>query len=733
MNRSTVVMLVVFALLVLVWALSGQKRDVEREVPPLVVNGFLKKEISLQDIKIYNRDEESPYTRYAIDKEGPTGPESYVVELDPTTANEKKAADKVWWVSRTFEGGKKTMKVRAENYRLRMYNQLLARSFRSSYAFKTTGRDLNEYGLDPAHAIRVVATSPDQTVKFVIGSKHDMEDGGSSTWVMNPDVEGVIYQISGHDLRTNFDAPWKDIRDRKILRINPGRIHRVEVNNPRSPGRGVVVLERPKLTAAQLVKIASAKKWDEVRKAEADWQITSPSGFKADGQEIGSWLESLERMSATDYVDLKDGKLPEKTGLDDKKQAVSVKLYDGDKVVEIIIGLRNPKGVEQDIFVQVVGHTTEIYGVAGWMGDQIVMDRDKLRDRRLLSGLKAAEASAVEIASGAERFTATRTATGWTSPTSLDPKNLIDFLGDLDGIRVEWQSAKSREESGLVPPKTRLTLTWTGDGKQPAVTRTLLVAAKKGEDGFAAFLTGDVFKVPSWNAGRLHRRPRDFADKHVLQAPLSAIASVTIPTDKAGVTVAILRDGAGWKASNGVQIKAALVDSWLKSLAEATYHEEVDDKPADVGLEPPVYALSVKTTDGRVLGFRVSTKLLENNPYGAMLVNGKYTRIFSISTMMVPMLQKRLDDLTGKKAAPSRQPPMGRPGAAGMPPMGPGGPPPMGPGGPPPMGPGRPLPMGPGNPPPMGTRPASPPHPAAASPAPPPAPRPVAQPGTTPK
>ena len=44
MNRSTIGMLVVFAALLTMWALSGEKREAERELPSIVVTGFLKEE-----------------------------------------------------------------------------------------------------------------------------------------------------------------------------------------------------------------------------------------------------------------------------------------------------------------------------------------------------------------------------------------------------------------------------------------------------------------------------------------------------------------------------------------------------------------------------------------------------------------------------------------------------------------------------------------------------------------
>ncbi len=642
MSRSTLIMVVVFGALVAVWAVSqfsGGPGDV-KQLPPLKIDGFLKKEISLQDIKILNKDEDSPYTKFTVTKKGKKGPETYVISLDPATAKEKKASDRKWRVTRTFDGGKRTMKTKAENYRLRIYNQALARSFRSSYSFEANDKDLPQYGLDADHAITLIAESPDQTVKLRIGGKHKIDDETPATWVMNPDVKGVVYQISGHDLRAHFDADWKDIRDRKILSINPGRIHRVELTNPRGHHKGKVVLERAKLTQEQLAKLAKAKKWDEVRKADADWKIVAPAGFTADGQEIGGWLESLERMSATDYVDIEGGKLPEGTGLDAADKAVQVTLHDGDKVVKLRLGGLVPKAQEKDIYLQVEGNQDEIYTVAGWMGDQVVMDLGKVRYRKLMGADKAADAVKVTTLSQGETFTATKGAQGWTSSASIDPKNVTDFLGDLDGVRVEWRAGTTREAAGLVKPKSQVTLTWA-DGH----TRTLSVAAKSGDDDLAAWDKGDVFKLPSWNAGRLHRRPRDFADKHVAPVKAADISEVVVPGEKPGEKVTLTREGGGWKASNGAALKPKVLDQMLDQFVRSEYHAEEDVKPADVGLAPPAWEITVKTTDGKRYGLRLSDKRKDNNPYGQMVEQGKPGRLFTISAMMVQVIRKTMKDL----------------------------------------------------------------------------------------
>ena len=319
MNRSTIVMVLVLCGLVGLWATSGSKKTAER-LPALTVDGFLTKEISLQDIKILNKDEKSPYTKFIIKRTIDKGPVTYTIELDPSTANEKKASDKKWWVTRELNG--RTLKAKAENYRLRIFNQGLARNFRSSMALKASEDQLKEYGLDPENAISMTAVSPKQTVKLVIGNKFKLSEDSSATWVMNQDTEGVVYQVSGFDLRHHFDTSWKDIRDRKILDVNLAAITKVELSNPRVKGSEAIVLTRPPLTDEQRKSLNDGTEWSKVRKSSDDWTVVKPAGLKLDEPELSGWLESLGRMSATEYVDLTGGKVPSESGLDDPKLAI---------------------------------------------------------------------------------------------------------------------------------------------------------------------------------------------------------------------------------------------------------------------------------------------------------------------------------------------------------------------------------------------------------------------------
>ncbi len=631
MSRSTIAIVAIFAALLVAWLLT-QGEDAVQEIPPLVVQGYLKGDISLQDIKVLNKDEESPYTRFELERDG----ERFTLALKPGQASAK-PAERKWLATRT-KGGK-TIEAAGESYRVKMINQLLARPFRSSYAFVAKPEDLAEYGLDSSQAVQLVAEAPERKVALIIGKSEKSEDESAmSTWVQDPARKDVVYQVTGHDLRTEAAVGWKDVRDRKILSINLAAIDKVELVNPRAPaGRGQLVASRPALTDEQRKQLDEGKKWEEVRKSDDGWKIDSPTGFAAG--DIGSWLESTERMSMTETFELVDDKPPADAGLNDDKRTVTIVLHEGTRKTVVRLGDRTPKGDQQDIYVGVEGDSLA-YSVASWSSDQIIKDVDTLRDLRLLGAGKAADAIAIRIDSAsAPVFQARKESAGWTSTDiELDPKGVEDWLRDLDSTRVEFRTGKDLASLGLDKPATRIALTFA-DG-----VLTLSVSPRMGDKTYGRVGEGDPFELQSWNADRLHRTGRDFIDKHLLRLPVAEVVSLTVPDgDK---TRNLVKDGAAWKVEGdtALTVDAAKVTSLLESLAQYSYHMEVDADRKSVGLDPAPWQLSLKV-GAKTWSLALSETKKDNNPYAELKDGTGATRVVTISAMMVEQFKKSFADL----------------------------------------------------------------------------------------
>lgn len=646
MSKSSIGMLVLFVALGVGWFLkdSGAEKAVN---PPIVVEGFVTKDVSLQDVKILNKDDAAPYTKYEIKRDG----ETYVLEKEPGQDGRKHSEAK-WSARRTYAGGK-TMAAKGETYRVRMYAQTLSRSFRSSYSFEATEKDLAEYGLDAKRRIEVKATGGGKEVHLIIGNVDTPSadnESASKTWLMRPDVPRVVYQVAGFDLRKNFDVPFKDVRDRKILDVNIARIDKVELENPKDPLAKKVVATRPKLPedqAEKLMLIAKESDKDkreklekELRKSNDGWKIVEPAGYAVG--EIGSWLEGTERMSLTHSVDLVDGKIPAGSGLG-PDDAVRITMYEGDKKTTILLGSAMEDG-EKDVWVKLASDNTQAFRVASWSAEQVIKQLDDVRDTKLFGAanqdvIKAADNIVVDSPDG--RFAARLIDGEWTARGVLaDHKKVADFVSDLAGLDVDYESGKARSDVGLDKPEWQIEI--QAKGKQFKVA----LAAKQGEDFFGAVgADGNTFKLQSWNADRVRKSGQHLKDSHLF-AGLSpaAITAITVPdgTDK---KVRIKRVGpAQWKSDAG-GLKDAELDALSKALAEASWDKEVSDKPlAELGLDAPAHTVTIEAGKSR-WELLIAAKDKDGNPYFGVRLGRKMITTGTLTSFSVGPLKKTWGDL----------------------------------------------------------------------------------------
>ncbi|GEM_PF-2953463 len=653
MSKSTIVMLVLFVALGVGWMLMNQGPK-EAEHPAVSVQGFVNKDVSLQDVKILNKDDESPYTSWTVKRKGET------FTLDRVAGqSKKKHSESKWKATRTHKGGK--MAHKGEPYRVRMYAQTIARSFRSSYSFEANEDELAEYGLDKENRIEVTASGGDKKVHLIIGKVDKAaadDESTAKTWVMRPDVKGVVYQVAGHDLRKNFDVPYKDVRDRKILDFTVAKVDKVVLENPADPLAKKVIVTRPALPKEQVAKLAEiAKETDkdkreklekEIRKSNDGWKIVQPTGFAVG--EVGSWLESVERMALTENVDTEDGKAPKGSGLDDAKVAVRISIFEGDKKTVVVMGKAKEDG-EKDVWCKVDGNDKEAFQVASWSAEQVIKGLDDLRDTKLfgkaaMDTVKAADNLVIDSPAG--RFAARLENGTWIARgVRGDHKKIKEFIDDIAGLDVDYESGMSRTQAGLDKPEWRVTLSAKGGSYQVALSAK--GGATGGEDFFGAVGDkGHVFKLQSWSADRLRKDGTHLKDKHlVFGATKASITSLVVPgAEKKGVK--LLRDGGAWKtdpADAKTKLKVAEIDKLAGAVAEAVYDTEITGKTLkDLGLELSDHTLGF-TTGKDSYTLRFSSQNKDGNPYIALFKGGKPVVIGTMASYAADSLKKKLSDL----------------------------------------------------------------------------------------
>ena len=518
MKRSTWITLSVFGLLLAAYLL--QSRHAAPNTPAaLSIDGYVGN-LSEQEARSQAKDKPSPVTRIVIGRKGE------VIALERVTPPEgaADAADAAkpeakWTARRTKDA--KTTDSKALSFRAQSMSETLMRSIRSSFSTHVAAKNLADYGLDADHALDVEITLPPRTVKLRIGQVEKPEQGEPSTWVMDPARPEVAYQIAGRDLRTGFDVAWSELRDKALLNLDGTALEHIEIANPAATTSPRIVLDRAPLTETKRKELQDKM---ATRGPAEGWAFTEPKG--QDAGDIGEWLKAVERLSASEFVDTADAAAKKAdTGLDDTATVVRVTLASAKDKTVLLFGKSDESRPTRDVWVRIEGRD-ELFLVPTFNRDQVVQTADQLRDRRLLGGHKAKDSTSLQIepTTDAVRIKATRKDETWTvsEPTMKGSSQaIIEFLGDLDSTKVEFVGDRTQAAGLLGTPVWKISLELDGEAWTLALGKETDSAVYGRVDHGA--MTGDIFKLTTWNANRLKKKPADFADKPAAATPSPAV------------------------------------------------------------------------------------------------------------------------------------------------------------------------------------------------------------------
>lgn len=642
MKRSTLITLGIFAGLLAVYA-AKTLRPSPKGPEPLSIDGFVGN-VSEQDARAAQKDKLPPVKKLVVKKKN----EELTLEQQPqdppkdVTPDKDKPPEAKWSAKRSLKG--KVSEAKAQVYKANAMADVFARSIRSTFAIAAKPEALAEYGLDPDHAIDVEATLDSKTVKLRIGNLDKaQEQGDATTWVQDPAHPETVYQVAGRDLRSAFDVPWSDVRDRALLTLDLAAVDGISVDNPGDPRVQKFAVKRPPLTDSQKQDTAAKKPG---RDANEGWALADPTGYAAG--DIGDWLKGIERMSANEFLDPTE--VAEKkadTGLDDPKVAAKVTVSVGDKHTVIVFAKTDEASQSKDIWARIEGRD-EVYKVASYSRDQVLLKFDQVRDRGLLAGKKGAALTGFKLTGPEGSVDATKAGTGWqvgAAGFALSTKAIDSFVSDLEGIKVDYAADVTPAALGLDAPEWTASLQF-GD-------QTLQVRLAKEKDGNSyGRIDGqgpmaDVWKLTGWNANKLRKQLKDFEDKRLLPVVKTEIRGVRVQP-KDGAAFELKKEGEAWtvtEAGKSVPAKADAVTSWLSTLGDLEFNNVAKDKPAgELGLEKDFASVELTDTAGRQYGLRVSSEKSGEDPYVAAVRDGKVVRLATLTSYGANNAQKKASD-----------------------------------------------------------------------------------------
>lgn len=295
--------------------------------------------------------------------------------------------------------------------------------------------DLSQFGLG-APSLRVTVTKKDaksQTLEF-----GDDIPAGSGVFTKLAG-DGRVFIVSS-SVKSVLDKTWKDLRDKKLLTIDPEKVSRVELT--------------AKKQTVELGRIGAN-----------DWQILKPRPMRADGWQIEEMVRKL-----------REAKMDTNVSDEDAKKAVTT-FASGTPVA--VAKLTDPAGTQQlevrkvkDDFWAKSSQVAGVFKVPKELGEGLDKGVDDFRNKKVFD-FGFSDPTKVAVKDGASDRVIEKLGQDWKSGGKvMDPatvQGLIDKLRDL--------SAKKFTDTGTVAPGFELTVV-SNDGKR---SEKVMVAKSGGK------------------------------------------------------------------------------------------------------------------------------------------------------------------------------------------------------------------------------------------------------------
>ena len=534
---------------------------------------------------------------------------------------------------------------------------------------------LSDFGLDEKAGIRVVLKQKGVTrVALMVGKldQLDREDAQQNpeetdTFVLLDSQEGQVFRAKKKDLRTPFDEPPEAIRSKKLFPFEPEDIARITIENPADAKHPKIVLAAtwtdPPADGAKDKDAAKDGKKDAAKpkKATATWALEEPKipGFQL--KDMKSFAEyNLAKLRVMEFL-MGEKPGPETGLLDPKKVArITVELRRGGAKKHVLL-VGDPKEPKRSRYAMLEGHS-ELLVLSDSNAANLLKGLTDLREPLVLGVTKDEDITRMEItneSTGAGSLVFERDGAGWkmTAPVAQVPFDR-EVKGLVSGLRyfrvADFLDAKP--EKGLEKPTVTIKATISGAEKT-------VVCGEERDSKTLCHLEGTdlYFKVGSYTTDKFKKKKaEDFRDKVVLKLDAAKIKSLSL-VHSDGVVMLERMDASRWRMTQPKAIAAetglndAAVNALARQLAKLEIADHTDKKPADVGLDKPIFTLTATLADGTVATVKVSDQKSGEAPYVSVSGPGAAAdAVFTMDKWRIKNLQKKAADLekTAGKGAP---------------------------------------------------------------------------------
>jgi len=320
-------------------------------------------------------------------------------------------------------------------------------SLNSQRVVEDKAADLKPYGLDQPSLQLDISEKDNKTQKLLIG---DATPTGGAVYAMLAG-DPRVFTVASYT-RTSVDKSLNDLRDKRLLTVNPDKISRIEV--------------------------ARKNEVIEFGRNRDEWQILKPQPLRADGFQVGELARKLTdaKMDLNSY-DAKE--IASVFALATPLATVRVTDESGTQELQVRKSEagKTKAGQNNDTYYVKSSAVDGIYKIPAEFGQALDKGVDDFRNKKLFD-FGFGEPDKVELHIGSKAYVLTRSGEDWWQDgKKMDMAAVQSVISKLRDF-----TADKFLDSGFANPTTDVTVTFD-DGRR---VEKVLMAKSKSNDGYVA-------------------------------------------------------------------------------------------------------------------------------------------------------------------------------------------------------------------------------------------------------
>lgn len=400
------------------------------------------------------------------------------------------------------------VKAKATRFQANKMVNLFKTETRSIYSTQSSDEELGLYDLEPERRIQVRLMASGELwndVQLSIGrvQKSDSEtaeqDAKHDTWVSYGDDPNTVYRVAGKDLRSAFEIPVVDLRDKAIFDVTAEQLSELRVTPP--SGDAIV------LRAIEAVSPAGAASSGGQPEGQRVWTLVEPAGMEADDT-VSTLARSFAGLRTRAFIPEQDAPAD---ALDGAVWKLEGKTAEG-RELSLVLSAATTEQVHAR-----ASNVTELLSIDQFTAKNLRKGIADLRHRGLFK-LPVDQLQTVTFApEGAKPITVNKTPTGWRAAQGkrrLDVESLLNGLTSMKASRFARPDEVAEAQAALAKPAFTARLGTEGGDTSIVFGPKLEGETTKGQR-WAAVESGGQRSAPALVQDHLAKRFRKTLDELV--------------------------------------------------------------------------------------------------------------------------------------------------------------------------------------------------------------------------